>query len=417
VTASTDPSARVQVFARGADFALVGRLLAEQRDPILSRWLDAASAQPFHQTHQEGAVADDIPRLFDALVALLQQRSASQETSRALAPLGDSAVSAAAQAHARTRSDQGLASQDIVIEFRLLRQEIGRAVKLYLPDTAPASDIAGAELIVHDALDGAIFLAISAITQRETEREALDAARVTLKAEHERFVAALAHDVNNPLARIKGTVQLLQRRIARGAVVLPEVVGALDIVSGTVSELAERMTQLVEGMRHREGASRRLERGPVDLAVLTRRVASLHQAGTDQHQLEVNAPASIVGTWDESQLTRVLDNLLRNALKYSPAGGTIVISVRGGSRRGVRHALLSVADQGIGIPAGELLSVFEPFRRGSNVVRSIPGSGIGLFAVRQIVEQHGGTVSAQSREGRGSTFTVRLPLAPAGPDL
>ena len=77
--------------------------------------------------------------------------------------------------------------------------------------------------------------------------------------------------------------------------------------------------------------------------------------------------------------------------------------------------MLTVQDRGIGIPAADLPRVFERFERGRNAVGRIGGSGIGLAATRQIVEQHGGTIEVESREGRGSTFTVRLPLTPPSP--
>jgi signal transduction histidine kinase len=75
--------------------------------------------------------------------------------------------------------------------------------------------------------------------------------------------------------------------------------------------------------------------------------------------------------------------------------------------------VLSVQDKGIGIPSGDLSRIFERFKRGSNVSEAVPGSGIGLAGVKQIVEQHGGSIEVESREGEGSTFTVRLPLSSA----
>jgi len=112
-------------------------------------------------------------------------------------------------------------------------------------------------------------------------------------------------------------------------------------------------------------------------------------------------------------LERVLDNLLSNAVKYSPAGGDITVQVS--RETGSGFAVLTVADQGLGIPVDDLPYVFERFRRGTNVVGQIAGTGIGLAAVRQVVEQHGGRVTVTSQQGHGSTFTVRLPLF-AGPD-
>jgi signal transduction histidine kinase len=106
----------------------------------------------------------------------------------------------------------------------------------------------------------------------------------------------------------------------------------------------------------------------------------------------------------------VLGNLLDNAIKYSPDGGDIAVTIALAEADGQRQAVLSVQDHGIGIPAGDLPHVFERFFRGTNVAGRIRGTGIGLAGSRQIVEQHGGTLTVESREGEGSTFTVRLPL-------
>ena len=112
------------------------------------------------------------------------------------------------------------------------------------------------------------------------------------------------------------------------------------------------------------------------------------------------------GSWDVARVQRVVANLIANAIKYSPSGGDVVVSVSvdGDS------AVLTVRDEGMGIPAADLPRVFERFHRGSNVER-ISGTGIGLAGAKDIVELHGGTIEVTSVEGRGTTVAVRLPLA------
>jgi signal transduction histidine kinase len=110
---------------------------------------------------------------------------------------------------------------------------------------------------------------------------------------------------------------------------------------------------------------------------------------------------------DAIRLARVLDNLLGNAIKYSPKGGEIAVGV---TREG-RWAVLTVADEGMGIPAEDRSLIFEQFHRGRNVAGQMAGTGVGLAFVRRVVEQHGGNISVESQEGVGSTFTVRLPLS------
>src|SRR5205085_140437 len=127
------------------------------------------------------------------------------------------------------------------------------------------------------------------------------------------------------------------------------------------------------------------------------------------HSIHVEATVSaLVGLWDGARLERVLLNLFANAVKYSPDGGAISLTVS----REDHWAVVTVRDQGLGIPAADLPHIFERFHRAGNVGR-ISGTGIGLAEARQIVEQHGGTVTVASQEGCGTTFTLRLPL-PSG---
>jgi signal transduction histidine kinase len=149
-----------------------------------------------------------------------------------------------------------------------------------------------------------------------------------------------------------------------------------------------------------------LARAETDLVELVRAVIADHQHVTDRHNLELRAMVSSVrGNWDPTRLERVLANLLSNAVKYSPHGGDITITVDSDGDWGV----LSVADRGLGIPVTDLPHVFDRFRRGENAAGKIPGTGIGLAAVRDIVEQHGGTIAAANREDGGAIFTIRLP--------
>jgi signal transduction histidine kinase len=108
----------------------------------------------------------------------------------------------------------------------------------------------------------------------------------------------------------------------------------------------------------------------------------------------------------------VLGNLLSNAIKYSPEGGDISVEVTQEEGPAGAWAVVVVRDQGLGIPAADLPHILERFQRAGNVIGRISGSGVGLASARQIVEQHGGTIAVASEERRGSTFTVRLPLAP-----
>ncbi|PJF24304.1 MAG: hybrid sensor histidine kinase/response regulator, partial [Phototrophicales bacterium] len=112
-------------------------------------------------------------------------------------------------------------------------------------------------------------------------------------------------------------------------------------------------------------------------------------------------------TLDERLMQRALTNLLTNAIKYSPGGGSILLE----ANCDTTGLTLSVSDNGIGIPEDELAHIFETFYRASNT-ESYPGTGIGLTIVKQAVEMHGGTIEVRSQRGVGTTFTLRIPLIP-----
>jgi len=149
----------------------------------------------------------------------------------------------------------------------------------------------------------------------------------------------------------------------------------------------------------------------VDLVRLVQRAIDEQQPGAQRHQvrLETELPA-LRARCDPDRVERALQNLLSNAVKYSPAGGEVVVGVAQEEGDGHRWAAMSVTDPGVGIPAADLPRIFDRFARAGNVRGHIAGTGIGLAYVSEIAKRHGGSVTADSKEGHGSTFTLRLPL-------
>ncbi|MCC7103852.1 MAG: HAMP domain-containing histidine kinase [Chloroflexi bacterium] len=228
------------------------------------------------------------------------------------------------------------------------------------------------------------------------------------------FAAIVSHDLKNPLSLITGHAQLLRRKLARaGALERNQLEAGLAQIERAAAAMVAMIDELMDVPYAREGSTTRLERRPTDLVALARRVATDYQQLTDRHRLHVRSTAdAVVGSWDASRLERVLVNLLSNAIKYSPDGGEIDVLVSWDSKTTPASAVLRVRDRGIGIPPSDLPRIFDGYHRAHNAVERASGTGVGLLAVRQIVEQHGGHVNVKSREGRGSRFTVRLPLLP-----
>jgi signal transduction histidine kinase len=220
------------------------------------------------------------------------------------------------------------------------------------------------------------------------------------------FMSTVSHDLKSPLTFIKGMASLRRRR-AEPTPQNQALLDALEQIEASAGRMAQQLDELVDASRLQAGATLELRRERIDLLDLARAAVAQHQQTTDRHALSVSSELpELYGTWDGLRLGRVLDNLLDNAVKYSPRGGSVEVTVR--SEDGL--AVLSVADLGEGIPTSDLPHIFERFRRGRNVEGRIPGTGIGLAGVHSIVEQHHGTISVDSRVGKGTTFTIRLPV-------
>jgi signal transduction histidine kinase len=239
--------------------------------------------------------------------------------------------------------------------------------------------------------------------------QAIERARLYAKAQEavrvrDSFIAIASHDLRGPITVLLGQAELLARR-AEGAGVEPRLLTSAQTIAQQATRLERMIASLLDFSQIAAGQLT-LALAPLDLHDLLRRLAEGLQPTLTQHTLALDAdgPAPLLG--DEVRLEQVFYNLIGNAVKYSPAGGTI--RLRLWRERG-QHCV-EVSDEGLGIPADALPYLFDQFYRAPNVASgTIVGMGLGLYLVREIVDRHGGQVSASSVEGRGSTFTVLLP--------
>ncbi len=226
------------------------------------------------------------------------------------------------------------------------------------------------------------------------------------------FIAIAAHELKTPMTALKGYANMLTRRPAEGEHASLEEwqVEALDTIDQATNRLVELTDDLLDVARLQSGRLElRLE--PYDLIGLARRVVKRLQVTTDHHTLSVESGAEyVVACLDVSRMEQVLTNLVNNAIKYSPEGGAVTITVREDAEHGV--AELCVRDQGIGIPPDQQVHLFGRFARAENARElGIKGTGLGLFLSRELVERHGGRIWFESTEGVESSFYVTLPLA------
>lgn len=389
-------------FARESDLTWVADALQASRASILDGWLAATTELPCHQGRRDHAVADHIPPLFDALVALLER--AAPRWVEPGTPLDDEAVRLAASEHAQMRVAQGLTPADVSTEFRLLRQELWRALRERLPEQTPIGDTVGAQILLNDALDGAMVLGLAALTAQ------IDQTR-------EEFLATTVHEVRRPLTVIRGNAGLSRRLLDRPKPNMQQVDTLLSRIEMATEQMNDLLTKLVELSQARLGGIQ-LHRTPGDLAAIIAEVIAEFEADAARLRLEVWPELDTTGHWDPDRLTQIFSNLLANAVKYSPAATPITIVLEGDATT----LTCRVIDQGIGIPADDLTRLFARYGRASNAVNAgFDGLGLGLYLCRALVEAHGGRIWATSSGlGEGTTIHVVLPRAgvevvPAGP--
>ncbi|MFP2900977.1 PAS domain S-box protein [Corallococcus sp. 4LFB] len=258
---------------------------------------------------------------------------------------------------------------------------------------------------------------ISDRKQAEMEREALLSRESAARKEAEEanqlkdeFLATVSHELRTPLTAILGWVQLLRTGH------LPE--SRRERALETMERNARAQGQLIEDLLDVSrivSGKLKLDVAPVDLSRVVQQALESVRPAADARGIQVRATvepsSSVMG--DTHRLQQVVWNLLSNAVKFTPRGGDVRLVV---ARRN-SSVELTVEDTGQGIPAAFLPHVFERFRQAdSGTTRKTGGLGLGLSIVRHIVEMHGGTASAASEgEGRGATFTVRLPLSVTQP--
>ncbi len=264
--------------------------------------------------------------------------------------------------------------------------------------------------------------AVASVVELRTGQMYLSAVRdVSERKQAERlkqeFLEAVSHDLKNPLTSVRAQAQLLARRAGKGTL-NPDTLGrSLAGIEAAAQRMETQLSELQDAARLRAGPPLELQVASVDLAAMAEEAVTEIRGATSRHDVRLDVPyQALVGQWDGLRLRRVLDNLLSNAVKYSE-GGEIVVTVREDQREDGHWVVLAVRDEGVGIPAVDLPHVFERYRRGSNVGKHAPGTGIGLSGACKIVHQHGGTISVESEEGRGSTFTVALPILPMAPPI
>jgi signal transduction histidine kinase len=231
------------------------------------------------------------------------------------------------------------------------------------------------------------------------------------QAKQARFIMGISHDLKTPLALVKGYAEALEGELGEtGASEAGSGASAgayLGIIQAKADQLEGMIDDLIDFVRVDTGewsdSLASIELGPFLLAFVKRIEADAELLGRSARGA-IDLPEGLRVRMDERLVSRALENLVCNSLRYTPAGGRVEVAAR--SRDG--RILVVVSDDGPGIAADDLPHVFEPFYRGS-ASRREQGMGLGLSIVKTVIESHGWSISAESEQGRGVAFTISMP--------
>lgn len=292
-----------------------------------------------------------------------------------------------------------------VVKGELATGQVFETVDLRKDGTRVPLEISTQRIV---GVPGNLVLAIARdITARKAAEEAMRAALAKEKELSElrsRFISTTSHEFRTPLSTILSSAQLLERKAAQ--ISPAKRVTGLRHIQAAALQMADLLSDILTLARVDAGKGR-CQPAPLDLPAVCAMLAEEAQgADRDRRRIRLSVQSAPALTpLDEKLLRQILQNLLSNALKYSPPSGVVYFDLEMQDGR----ATFTIRDQGIGIPEDELAHVFDPFFRASNVLNT-PGSGLGMAIVKSAVDLHGGTITVESKLGLGTTVTVRIPL-------
>jgi signal transduction histidine kinase len=277
----------------------------------------------------------------------------------------------------------------------LLREPIGQPAITGVRDIVDLGLFLIVAIIVGWLVDGLRAAKARALAAADRERDARQAL--------DRLVATVAHDLATPLSVILGTIQLVRIKAA---------ISEIDLVTllARVETAASRATSLIRALadtKSIEQQSLTLDLHHIDVRSVVEPIARMLDRTSDRHPVVLAMdPDPLMVRGDADRLGRVVENLITNAIKYSPAGGSIELCLREDSG----SVTLTVRDYGIGVPVDAKDRLFEIGYRAPDAAKVAPGLGLGLYTASEVIRRHGGTMSARAAEGGGTIFTVCLPL-------
>lgn len=371
-------------------FPLLVSAFAARKEAIIQQW-EIALVQTL-----PAADALTLQNLRDSIPLILQEIQDAFESDK---PLVTRNLIEGSKMHGEARFQENYNIRELVVEYRLLRRVIIEQISEELEGRLDTRHNVALNMAVDTALQSGIVIFTENLQQQ-----------VKASAEiQSKYLSFLSHDLLNHLNHAMLHVQLLARRLAP-IPAYADNIAELESVKRTILQTTSGMERLLQSEQLRKQPARHLTE-VVNLEALLSEVASqwAHEARSKGLGLDVDVPEDAQAMSDLGLLTLVLHNLLGNAVKYSSTG-KIQVAARSTPDRDDVCWVLSVSDQGPGIPSDNLSHLFNAFQRGDTFGK--PGVGLGLSIASEATRLLGGKLEVESETGKGSTFRLMLPRLP-----
>lgn len=383
---------------RAESHAEIGSLLQGNAQAIVDRWCALARDEQAKapRVHYE-VLRDDLPNFLTTMGRALKESGSGRTGSNAAAVARD---------HGTQRWENGWSVTELVRDYQLVRLVIFEFLEENLGRPLYYREGMAVGVFIDDAIASSIARYVA---HRDAHAAALEQERTRaledLSRRKDEFLAILGHELRNPLAPIRTSIDVIRRLVDTSK---PGVATSLDVLDRQSRQLGRLVDDLLDLARISRGEFE-LRRSTFDARTAVGEAVQMVEPLVQErgHRVAVATPArALMVDADPQRVTQIIANLLNNAAKYTDPGGTIRVALEAEAG----HAVLRVSDDGIGIAPEMLGRVFELFAREQSESNERDGLGIGLALVQRLVQQHGGTISAASDgRGKGAQFVVRLP--------
>jgi signal transduction histidine kinase len=371
----------------------LAEFIVSNMEPILAEWVTfARTCTPAATTMDVVALRDHAQEMLHVIVADLrtpQTEAERKEKSQGNAePLLDTADTAA-EVHGAGRAESGFSVGEMVAEYRALRASV---IRLWTEANGTLTGVQLEDLMrFNEAIDQALAESITRYTS-------------DLDRSKDMFVAILGHDLRSPLGAVSMASQFM---LDTNELTEPHLT-----LTTRIARSAERMNRMVGDLldftRSRLGGSLPIVRAPMDLGRETTLAVEEVRIANPDALIELDVSGDVQGEWDCNRMGQVLANLLGNAVQHGTARTQITVSLRGDAKQ----VALRVHNRSPVIDPKNLPGIFSPFKRlgkGDAPAGTTSSLGLGLYIAERIVTAHGGTISVQSTDAEGTSFTVELP--------